>query len=77
MRGFVRPAPGKKLRLYVWEDVFSDHTPGIAFALATSAKEARNLIAEDSCNPEDAKKELRGRPRVFSSAIGFAQGGGG
>lgn len=32
------------LSLYVWEDVLVDYTPGIAFALAGSVDEARQML---------------------------------
>lgn len=34
------------LKLYIWEDVLSDYTPGIAFALAENREEARQLCLE-------------------------------
>jgi len=32
-------------KLYVWRDVFSDYSGGMAFAVATSVDEARRMIA--------------------------------
>lgn len=37
----------KKLKLYVWEDVLSDYTSGIAFALAENSTEARQMICKE------------------------------
>lgn len=35
----------RRLKLYVWEDVLEDWTPGIMFALAKDANAARELIS--------------------------------
>lgn len=37
----------KKLKLYVWTDFCSDYTPGLAFAIAKSEEEAREMIKEE------------------------------
>ena len=37
-----RPA----LKLYVWTNVLCDYTCGVAFALASSVEEARQLVSE-------------------------------
>ena len=38
------------MKLYVWEDVLTDWTSGIMFAIADSVEEARELLLkEDSC----------------------------
>lgn len=34
----------KKLKLYVWEDFYSDYTSGLAFAIAKNEEEARKII---------------------------------
>ena len=36
----------KKLKLYVWDGVLTDWTSGIAFALATSPEEAKQMLIE-------------------------------
>lgn len=36
----------KTLKLYIWYNVLCDHTPGIAFAIASSKKEALELVAK-------------------------------
>jgi hypothetical protein len=53
------------MKLYVWEDVFTDWFPGLAVALAYTVKEARELIASDywpgrGVNWENVVKELTG-----------------
>jgi len=35
-----------KLKLYVWENVLHDYTPGIMFALAPDVETARRLLRE-------------------------------
>lgn len=34
----------KKLKLYVWHDVLADWTAGVAYALARSSEEAKELL---------------------------------
>ena len=62
-----------KLKLYVWENVLTDYTSGIMFALASSVEEAREMILKgDALVGSDLKQE----PEVFDSPIGFALWGG-
>ena len=35
------------MKLYVWQDVLYDYTPGIMFAIASSAEEARSLLLKE------------------------------
>jgi hypothetical protein len=39
----------RNMKLYVWDDVLEDYTPGIMFALATSVEEARAMLLK-SCD---------------------------
>jgi hypothetical protein len=39
----LNPPSAPKLRLYVWENVLTDYTDGIMFALAESVEQAREL----------------------------------
>ncbi len=72
------PTPaGTSLKLYVWENVFGDHTPGAAWALAYSVAQARQLIANKYVIREAALKELRGRPTVRHRPVGYMISGGG
>lgn len=64
----------KKLKLYVWEDVLTDYTPGIMFALAENIDQARDLIRKSG---NILESDLAGKPNVYSSRIGFALWGGG
>jgi hypothetical protein len=80
----------KRLKLYVWEDVLTDYTSGVMFALASSVEEARDTIlkkeSEDTFNKMKAGKPfyhgcvwqgLQGEPSVWETAVGFAVWGGG
>lgn len=57
--------PERKLKLYVWEDVFADYYPGMAMALARDVREARRLIAQKYPSPASAMRELAGQPQVI------------
>ena len=43
----------KTLKLYVWDDFNPDWTSGLAFAIATSEKEAKELILKERYDPTD------------------------
>ena len=65
----------KKLKLYVWENVLTDYTDGVMFALAPDVATARKLILE-KCNyipGEDLIKD----PIEITKPAGFAVWGGG
>lgn len=61
--------PERKLKLYVWEDVFADYYPGMAFALAYDVRQARRLVIEKysgtSRASEYARAEVAGQPQVI------------
>lgn len=65
-------------KLFVWEEVFNDYTPGVAFAYAETVEEARELIAKklaaDNCCLDD---ELEKDPKVITDSEGFYLFGGG
>jgi hypothetical protein len=42
----VTKRPSRKVRLYVWEGVLADYTPGIACAAARNVAEARKTIID-------------------------------
>lgn len=72
------------LKLYVWKGVLRDYSSGVMFALAHSAKEARQVIEKEfrrvrrggEMTP-DEKRDLAGRPEVVRSPRGFYEYGGG
>jgi hypothetical protein len=67
----ARPA----LKLYVWTDVLCDYTCGVAFALASSVEEARQLVT-DSLGYE--RGDFEREPDVITdAAYGLAVWGGG
>jgi hypothetical protein len=66
------------LKLFVWEDVLSDYTDGIMFALASSADEAKVIIVEKAKNTGyegGYLKEIEGylefEPKAYEDAVGF------
>ena len=68
----------KKMKLYVWEGVLVDYSPGVMFAVATSAEEARQVILKDH-NLPSVQKDLKGTPDEYdlSKPEGFICWGGG
>ena len=53
----------KKLKLFVWDTFDPDYTSGLAFAIATTEQEAKNLfVQERGVEP----LEWGGEPEVFS-----------
>lgn len=65
----------KKLKMYVWEDVLEDYSPGMMCALATSPDHARNLLLKKCPHiPED---DLAREPKTVCSPEGFVVWGGG
>lgn len=80
----------KKLKLFVWENVLTDYTSGIIFALATSVENARKVICESQKidyktggvpnNPNYVSQvwqDIQTEPQVFSKPVGFCVWGGG
>ena len=43
-------------KLYVWDVFYSDHTDGLAVAIASSLEEAKALVEKDHCWPYNLKK---------------------
>lgn len=64
------------LKLYVWEDVLNDYTSGIAFALAESIEQAREIIREKGLS-DYGMKDLDSGPLVVDQPEGFYLYGGG
>ena len=63
-----------KLNLYVWEGILTDYTDGIAFAVAKSVEEARELIIADD---EMTKNYLNDEPIIITGKYGKSIWGGG
>jgi hypothetical protein len=68
--------PRRKLRLYVWENVLTDYSSGIMFALARDVEEARKVIMT-SAPFNSVENELKQEPKVFDEPCGFVVWGGG
>ena len=72
----------KDLKLFIWEDVLTDHTSGIAFALAESVEEAREIIfakkmEESGYIGTTFETDLASEPKVINNKEGFYIWGGG
>lgn len=65
----------KKLKLYVWEDVLTDWSSGVMFALASSPDEARKVILEKTDSPRIAA-DLQQEPVEIDKPEGFYVFGG-
>ena len=72
----------KDLKLFIWKDVLTDYTSGIAFALAENAEEARKIIfakfeKEEQYLSDTLKADLSDEPEMVDSKDGFYVWGGG
>ena len=72
----------KDLKLFIWEDVLSDYTSGIAFALAENIAEAREIIfakfeKEEQYLSDTLKADLSDEPEMIDTKGGFYVWGGG
>ncbi len=58
----------KTMKLYIWEDAFGSYFPGIMFAVASSLKEAKEILIKE--NSENLgillEGELSKEPSVYS-----------
>ena len=43
------------LKLYIWDDFYSDYTDGMAVAIASSLEEAKALVGKDTYGPYNLK----------------------
>ena len=62
------------LKLYVWEDVLSDYTSGVMFALAEDKEHAKKMILEEYNDIDNG--EFAGEPLEITDPKGFAVWGG-
>jgi hypothetical protein len=70
----------KKLKLYVWDGVLCDWTCGIAFALAPSAEEAKEMLMKQGLEQDYYWKGLQLQgvdPIEVTDASAFVVYGGG
>jgi hypothetical protein len=68
------------LKLYVWENVLTDYTDGVMFALAESVEEARSLILTEWGYTESKGtvwQDLQKEPQIVETPAGFLCWGGG
>ena len=64
------------LKLYVWEGVLVDYTEGVMFALANNVKEARKILLEKDYS-SSVKRDLKQRPKVYTTPFALTVWGGG
>lgn len=68
----------KKMKLFVWENVLSDYTDGVVFALAPSVDAARRaVLAKFPGSTAGLDAALLLEPKVVTKTEGFAVWGGG
>jgi hypothetical protein len=72
----------KDLKLFIWKDVLTDYTSGIAFALAENVEEARKIIfakfeKEEQYLSNSLKADLSDKPEMIDTKDGFYIWGGG
>ena len=66
----------KKLKLFIWRNVLADYTSGIAFALAETEQEAREMLLKDEdCLARDAS--FKEKPLVYEDKMCDTLWGGG
>ena len=70
------------LKLYVWEGVLTDYTSGIAFAIAETVEQARQVIYDKSEKQDGYVSstliaDIAGEPIVCENTEGFYVWGGG
>jgi len=66
-----------KLKLFVWEEVLTDYSHGIMFALAENVDQARKILIEKESEPtEFIEQELQDEPKIIESPEGFILWGG-
>ncbi len=65
------------LKLYVWEDVLTDYTSGIMFAMAPDVDTARKIIIGKSGPLSSVVRDLQNEPDEYTSECGFFLYGGG
>lgn len=71
---------GTKMKLYVWNDVLTDYTSGIMFAVARSVEEARaTILANGGDGLYSVEHDLQIEPKVYDLDKPYGQfiyGGG-
>lgn len=67
----------RNLKLYVWENVFSDYTHGLAVVLASSVEEARVLLKSQKLFDWEEDEIDANEPVVYEDKVAvFVRGGG-
>ena len=69
----------KKLKLYVWDGVLTDYTDGVAYALARSPEEAKELLMKAGIRDQywnGLKLDGQDYQEYDGPVAGFVYGGG-
>lgn len=68
----------KKLKLFIWREIWCSYTCGIAFAIAYTVEEAREVIKKnsDSWKWESHSEELDNTYEIYDEPYGDWIGGG-
>lgn len=64
------------LKLFVWQNVLTDYSSGIMFALAPDVETARRVIIEKVGDFETVEEDLRADPLIITESEGFGVWGG-
>ena len=69
----------KMLKLYVWDNVLCDYTGGVAFALASSPEEAKELLMKSGLHEhqwQDLKLDGQDYEAFDEPVASYVYGGG-
>jgi hypothetical protein len=66
----------KNLKLFVWQNVLTDYTDGVMFALAPDVESAKAAILKNQ-DFSSVRADLERPYEVHESTVGFAVWGGG
>lgn len=66
----------KTLKLFVWENVLVDYTPGVMFAYAYDVEHARQLLIQKD-HVVEVLSDLAQQPKEITEPEGFTLWGGG
>ena len=54
-----------KMKLFVWQGIFTDYTSGIAFAIAPNVEDARRQLMVGNETSDYHKAELASTPSIY------------
>lgn len=75
------PKRRRILKMFVWEDIMTDYTPGLACALAYDVDEARKVLVKKANKKQNGSASLedglKNEPQIIEAPEGFYVHGGG